>query len=218
MQVANSNPEQTISKQLTNWPNLLTFARFIMSIMVFALIFASDKYPEYCNWYLAALCFFIVAALTDMLDGYIARKYKMETPFGRFADPLVDKILICGTFVFMLTYLDGDPYMKASGDGYANLTGWMVIVIIAREFIISAIRGYAESRKIKFGVVGWGKRKMLLQSITISAILANHAFFPGDKYYRYGLTFLIWLTVAVTLFSGIIYLNRARVLLKGEQN
>ncbi len=213
-----SSHDQTISQQMTNLPNLLTYLRFVMSMVVFALIFAADKYPQYYGWYLAALCVFLVAALTDVLDGYIARKYKMETPFGRFADPLVDKILICGTFVFMLTYLPGDPYMKASGGGYANLTGWMVIVIIAREFVISAIRSYAESRKIKFAAVGWGKRKMLLQSITISAILANHAFFPGSEIYRYALTPLIWLTVAVTLFSGIIYLNRARVLLKGEQN
>ena len=215
-----ADPDRINSKQLTNLPNLLTIARFVMSILVFALIFASDKYPgRYCNWYLAALCVFVVAAVTDWLDGYIARKYKMETAFGRFADPFVDKILICGTFIFLLLYLPGDPYMKNGAENaYANLTGWMVVVIVGREFAISAIRTYFESRNIKFAAAGWGKRKMLLQSVTIPAILANHAFFPNSVPYRGVLTGLIWLTVAVTLVSGGIYLHRAWVLIKGEQN
>ena len=188
-----------------------------MCIVLFVLIFESHKYPEQQGWFIAALSVFIVAGLTDLADGYIARKCGMETTFGRFADPLVDKVLICGTYIFLVQYLPGDPYMKANGF-YANLTSWMVILILAREFLISALRGYAESRKVKFGASGWGKRKMFLQSLTAGMILLNHAFFPKDVHFRYILTVLIWLTVVVTFVSGIIYIYRAKVLLGGEKN
>ena len=200
-------------------PNLLTISRFILSIILFLLIFASYKYRSedgpHHGWVTAALFTFIVAGFTDLLDGYLARRYGLETNFGRFVDPLVDKILICGAFIFLVIYLPGNPYMRADVR-YANLTGWMVVLVVAREFIVSALRGYAESRKIKFGAIRWGKRKMFIQSLTIAAILAHHAFFYSTREFRIGVIVLIWLSVVVTLLSGLMYLYRARKLLKGE--
>ncbi len=215
--MSESSGNRRQGSQILQLPNLLTIARFILCIVLFVLIFASQKYTGERGWFIAALSVFIVAGLTDLLDGHIARKYGMETTFGRFADPLVDKILICGTYIFLVQYLPGDPYMKESSL-YANLTGWMVILILGREFLISALRGYAESRKVKFGASGWGKRKMFLQSLTAGVILLNHAFFPKDVFFRYLLTALIWLTVVITFLSGIIYIYRAKALLGGEKN
>ncbi len=205
---------------MSRLPNLLTISRFILSIILFLLIFASYKYGSgheqpHHGGVTAALFTFIVAGFTDLLDGYIARRYGLETSFGRFADPLVDKILICGTFIFLVNYLPGNPYMSADVR-YANLTGWMVVLVVTREFIVSALRGYAESRKIKFGAIQWGKRKMFIQSLTIAAILAHHAFFYHTREFRIGVTVLIWLSIVITLLSGLRYLFRARKLLKGE--
>jgi len=203
---------QRSGKTLLQIPNILTISRFVLSVVLFSLIFGSSKYEGQNGWFIAALCTFLIAGITDLLDGYIARRCGQETDFGRIADPFVDKILICGTFIFFVLYLDGDPYMK-SGD-YANITGWMVVLIVAREFLISALRGYAESKKIRFGAIGWGKRKMFLQSLTICAILAQHAFLVGAREFRIAVTILIWLTVAISLFSGLMYINRARKVFK----
>ncbi len=204
---------------MSKLPNLITISRFVLSIVLFSLIFASRKYGSeaepHHGWVAAAFFMFIVAGFTDLLDGYLARRYGLETSFGRFADPLVDKILICGAFIFFVIYLPGKPYMRADVE-YANLTGWMVVLVVAREFIVSALRGYAESRKIKFGAIWWGKRKMFIQSLTIAAILAHHAFFYSTREFRIGVIVLIWLSVVVTLLSGLMYLYRARKLLKGE--
>ena len=198
-----------------SWPNRVTITRVLL-IVPFVLLLLYQNRPGYDGLarYLA-MAIFVAMALSDALDGYLARRYGLETSFGRFADPLVDKILICGALIFLVIYLPGKPYMRADVE-YANLTGWMVVLVVAREFIVSALRGYAESRKIKFGAIWWGKRKMFIQSLTIAAILAHHAFFYNTKEFRIGVIVLIWLSVVVTLLSGLMYLYRARKLLKGE--
>src|ERR1700704_2480113 len=113
-----------------NLPNQLTAARFVLAIILFALI-------EYNLW-VACVAVFALAALTDWLDGYLARKQGLTSTLGRNLDPLVDKVLICGAFIFLL------PVENAGVDA------WMVTVVVSRELIITSLRSFMENRGATF--------------------------------------------------------------------
>src|SRR5205809_5356491 len=111
-----------------NLPNQLTASRFVLALVLFVLI-------AYESW-LWCLAVFAAAAVTDWLDGYLARKQGLTSPLGRNLDPLVDKVLICGAYIFLLP-------LPASRTG---LTAWMVTVVVARELIITGLRSFLENR------------------------------------------------------------------------
>jgi len=139
---------------------------------------------------------FALAGITDLLDGYFARRHSTVTTFGRVADPFVDKILICGAFILFV----GDPQL--------GVEKWMVIVIIAREFMVSGLRNFVESKGIPFGATFLGKSKMAVQFATIcililfSAHLATSDWADSLLWIVHG---AVWLTVVVTVFSGLFY-------------
>src|SRR5262245_37166635 len=126
-------------------PNQLTLARFPMAALLFVLI-AFRQWP----WCLAV---FLLAAFTDWLDGWIARRWKMTSALGRSLDPLADKVLTCGAFTFLIP--------EGNADGW--MTPWMVTVVVCRELIIATLRGYLESLGAKFGADWFGKVKTVLQ-------------------------------------------------------
>ena len=139
-----------------NLPNKITTARLAIACVFFASLswyqFLQGRgggadAPLGPVWLLdLAFVLFVVAAVTDWIDGYLARKLDKVTSFGRLADPLVDKILICGAFVYFL------------GLGPAtHVRAWMVVVILGREFLVTGIRSMAESRGVAFGALYWGK-------------------------------------------------------------
>lgn len=154
---------------------------------------------------------FIVAALTDALDGHLARRWNSITVFGRIMDPFADKVLVVGAFIclcgpkFQVTYPDGT---------HEQLTGvapWMAVTVLARELLVTSIRGWFESRGIDFSASFSGKLKMVVQSATIPTILillamTNAAPGPGVRMLIDG---LVWLMVAVTLSSAIPYITRS---------
>jgi CDP-diacylglycerol--glycerol-3-phosphate 3-phosphatidyltransferase len=186
-----------------NLPNRLTVLRLILACIYFALLtFAENKgifNPALLD---IALGLFIVAIITDILDGYLARKYNLVTNFGRIADPFVDKVLICGTFVFFVEWSQLREFMPA----------WMLVIILGREFLISAIRAFAESKNIAFGSSSWGQHKMTIQSITIIAALAYLRFFLTHQTFWVVVTLkvLFWLTLATTIISGMTYIFYSR--------
>src|SRR5262245_9500798 len=137
--------------QLYNIPNLLTFSRLVMSAVLFVFI-------AYENW-LACLIVFALAAITDWLDGYFARLLNQGTAFGRNFDPLVDKVLVCGAFIFLMPL--GDR---------TRVEPWMVTVVVARELLVTGLRGFMETSGVKFGADWFGKIKMGLQSAALIAI------------------------------------------------
>src|SRR6516164_3142135 len=124
-------------------PNGLTLARLVLAVVLFACIAAA--------WWLTGLVVFAAAAVTDWLDGHLARKHGSASAFGRNFDPLVDKVLICGAFIFLLP-VDG-----------AGLAPWMVTVVVARELIITGLRSFFEAQAASFGADWLGKLKMGLQ-------------------------------------------------------
>ncbi len=172
-----------------NLPNRLTMMRFLLAILFFVVL-SYRLYPP-------ALGAFLLAWLTDWLDGYLARKKGLLTDFGRIADPFVDKIIVCGGFIILIHHTNG------------ILPPWMVVTIVAREFLVNSIRSFSESRGIEFGATIWGKAKMFVQSLTISLILLFFAYLQPFVAIKHGIVVMLWLTVVITLVSGFIYMVKA---------
>ncbi len=200
------------SKNLLNLPNQITVARLGLSIIFFVLLGQYEhRHPQ--TWMLdAAWILFAVAAGTDFLDGYIARKFKLVTPLGRILDPLVDKVLVCGAFILFV----GPAFVDESGHNVTCVAPWMVVVIVGRELLVTGLRGFNESRGISFGASIHGKIKMWIQSIsapTILCIIARETQgWSGDLPGTLKLV-LAWATVGATALSAVQYLAQSRYIL-----
>ncbi|MDR2157027.1 MAG: CDP-diacylglycerol--glycerol-3-phosphate 3-phosphatidyltransferase [Clostridiales Family XIII bacterium] len=169
-----------------NLPNTLTLVRIAL-IPVFVVLLLSG-YAK------AAAAVFIVASLTDALDGYIARKKNLITNFGKLMDPLADKLLVVSALV-CLTELN-------------EIAGWMLIVILAREFMITGLRSVAAGEGIVIAAGVTGKLKTIFQMVAVIALLlGNWPFayvgFPFDRV-------MLWLAVILTVYSGVEYMIRNR--------
>src|SRR5438105_3442958 len=176
-----------------NLPNQLTAARLLLALVLFALIAGQ-------SW-LWCLFVFVTAAVTDWLDGYLARKQGLTSTLGRNLDPLVDKVLICGAYIFLLPY--GWP------DGW--LLPWMVTVIVARELIITSLRSFMENRGAVFGADWLGKLKMGLQCAALFGIftylyLHERGASEGvDQFFAMVRDSLIYAMLVATALSGVQY-------------
>ncbi len=173
-----------------NIPNRITFSRLFLAIVFF--VFLTYRHFN------VAFVIFLVAAFTDWLDGYLARKWELSTDLGRLVDPFVDKVIICGTFII---------FVQLANEVIAP---WMVITIVAREFLVSSIRGFSESKGVKFASNIWGKTKMFIQSWTICAMLLYYAHFENISWAEYMVSAFLWITVIVTIGSGITYIYSAK--------
>jgi CDP-diacylglycerol--glycerol-3-phosphate 3-phosphatidyltransferase len=175
-----------------NIPNQLTTARLALAFVLFGLI-------EFNHWKWS-LAVFVIAAITDWLDGYLARRLNLGSTLGRNLDPLVDKVLICGAFIFLLP-------IDESG-----LKPWMAVVVVARELIITSLRSYLESMGAVFGADGLGKIKMVLQCAALVAVLVQLEW--PDPTLKYVRDFFVYAMLAATALSGLQYLYRAFALLR----
>lgn len=185
-------------------PNVLTFSRFFLALVLFVLI-------SYSQW-IGCIIVFTLAAITDWLDGYIARKQGVSSTLGRNLDPLVDKVLVCGAYVFLM------PFGHAQG----WMTAWMVTLVVGREMVITGIRSFLENQGAKFGADWLGKVKMVLQCIALFAIFivmeAGQPIASDLQWMEWGRDVLIYAMLAATLLSGLQYLWRAAVLFRGEED
>ena len=183
-----------------NIPNLITTSRLLLAVALFWLI-------DYDGYWRTAAVVFLMAAGTDFLDGYIARKYGLVTTLGRIMDPFADKIIICGAFVFLL----GKP---ASG-----VTAWMVIIIIGREMFVTSLRGFLEQHGMDFSATMSGKLKMVLQcaAVTASLLSLSPEFRESVAWVDGVRDVLLWSAIAITVYSGGIYLYRASLMI-GQQS
>ena len=196
-----------------NLPNQITIARLGLAIIFFVLLSQYDQQAP-ALWMLdLAGALFIIAAATDLLDGYIARKLGQVTALGRVLDPLVDKVLVCGAFILFI----GPGFVDADGHNVTEVRAWMVVVIVGRELLVTGLRGFNESIGQSFGASLHGKLKMWMQSIAAPAIILIIA---HEKTWSMGSTAgtvkatLAWLTVIVTALSMIQYLIRSRHILE----
>ena len=174
-----------------NLPNKLTVLRVIM-VPFFVFFMLTDVGGPANKW--IALILFCVASLTDMLDGKIARKYNLVTNFGKFMDPLADKLLVCSAMICMIEM--------------GKLPAWIVIVIIAREFIISGFRLVASDNGIVIAASYWGKFKTVFQMAMIIVLIAD---FGGI--FDIIAQVLIWIALALTVISLIDYIVKNKEIL-----
>lgn len=220
-----------------NWkiPNQLTVGRMILAGGFFVLVGLYEPGAPGRNWWLlnAAFVVYIIAGITDVLDGYLARKLHLTSAFGRIADPFVDKVLVVGAFVM----LAGSNYAFPAGSGagaeasvpegslpgwttggmVSAVQAWMVVVILAREFIVSAVRGYSESQGVKFPAIPAGKIKMFVQSVAICTVLYQLANVRDAAWAVRLKVTMVWLAVAVTVFSAAAYVGKIRRLLRPDE-
>jgi len=180
-----------------NLPNKLTILRVIL-IPFFVFFLLTDFVPYH---YLIALVIFIVASLTDMADGKIARKYNLVTNFGKFMDPLADKLLVCSAMICLIPL--------------GQLAAWVVVIIIAREFIISGFRLIASDNGIVIAASYWGKFKTTFQMLMIIVLILELQF-PNAVFHWLGII-LTWVALALTVISLIDYIVKNKDVLKEQK-
>ena len=201
-------------------PNQLTVLRLILAA-VFFLVLGMYRYPLGPRGaILAATAVFIVAAITDWLDGYLARRWNAESTFGRIMDPFCDKVLVIGAFI----YLSGPRFVNPDagpdvsvfnilpGNMASGVYPWMVAIILARELLVTGIRGELEETGVKFGANMFGKLKMIFQSGAVPIILLNVSYDPeleGHHWAAVTRDVIVSATVIVTVLSGIPYVTSA---------
>jgi CDP-diacylglycerol--glycerol-3-phosphate 3-phosphatidyltransferase len=191
--MATANPENVV----LNIPNQLTAARLALSIAVFVLIPLQLYFP--------ALVVFALAAGTDWIDGWWARTYKQVTKLGRVFDPFVDKILICGTFIFLAAENDRD---KDSG-----IYAWMAVVVMGREMLVTVLRTMVEQSGGDFSAKMAGKLKMVFQCLAVGASLVMLMYLKSgsrvsaeeNSWLFWTLHISAWLAVLSTIYSGLEY-------------
>lgn len=206
-------------------PNQLTVARLVLAGVFFFVVnmyrYHGPDGPHQTGVLLAAFILFIVAALTDTFDGYLARKWKAVSLFGRIMDPVCDKILIIGAFVYLAGPRFVIPELPAhralpldiSLNMITGVYPWMVVVILLRELLVTSIRAALESKGIDFSARSAGKWKMILQSVavpTIIAIVWLDPQAPGHAWMAWVRDIVVYATVIVTIVSGIPYITGAR--------
>ena len=178
-----------------NLPNKLTILRVIMIPFFVAALLYDGGANQNMRYVAAAL--FIIASLTDMLDGKIARKYNLVTNFGKFMDPLADKLLVCSALICMIELRE--------------LPAWMVIIIISREFIISGFRLVASDNGVVIAASYWGKFKTTFQMIGVVLLIFN---IPALSTLT---TINVWIALALTVISLVDYIvKNAGVLTEGK--
>lgn len=179
-----------------NLPNKLTMFRMILiPFFVFFMLFPfMGKAGDYI-----ALIIFIGASLTDMLDGKIARKYNLITNFGKFMDPLADKLLVCSAMVCLVEL--------------GRLPAWIVIIIIGREFIISGFRQIAADNRIVIAANMWGKVKTVSQMLMIILLIINLPFAA----YQIFAVIVTYIALVLTVVSLIEYLTKNKAVLKEQK-
>ncbi len=198
-----SSPSST-ANTILNVPNVLTALRLGLSVGVFVLIPLGQ--------YLAATIVFALAAGTDWIDGWWARKYSQVTKLGRIIDPFVDKILICGTFIYLAA-------IEKSG-----ILPWMAVVVMGREMLVTVIRSFIEEQGGDFSAKLAGKLKMVLQCVAAIASLvalrhyqqAESAAAALPDWLYWTLHVSVWLAVLLTIYSGLEYVFAAARIL-GKQ-
>ncbi len=216
-------------------PNAITLLRLVLAAGFFAAL-SVYRYPDtHVLWGNLAIGMFILAVTTDALDGYLARKWNVQSVFGRIMDPFCDKILIIGAFImlagpaFVLEQEVWAPGADLATDSRVTMVSgvqpWMAIVVLARELLVTGIRGEVEATGESFASNWWGKAKMILQSVTIPLVLLiviNFDMTPdahttpgkplplGNALAIITRDVLVWVTVIVTVLSGWPYIRSAR--------
>lgn len=193
------------------WPNRITALRFVGALALFWILAQDESRtavgrtvdPVWIRW---SFWTFLLVAVSDILDGWLARRGNHVTAFGRIADPFVDKVLVLGTMVFLAVLPWSEPWFPA----------WIVVVILAREFLVTALRGYVESMGGEVSADWFGKVKMFAQCVAISIVIGMKAFDLATPFWMTTARVFVWLTLITAVGSCISYLIKTRRFLLEE--
>lgn len=178
--------------RVLNVPNVLTAARLVLAIVVFVLLELPD--PNF----LAAFVIFVLAAATDWVDGYWARRFGQVTQVGRVFDPFVDKIIICGAFILL------------AAESRSGIAPWMAVLVVARELLVTGLRSFIEQSGGDFSAKMSGKLKMVFQCVAAGGAMLALVEPRPDWLQWYGwldvaLVISIWTALVLTVYSGVVY-------------
>lgn len=179
-----------------NLPNKLTLLRVIM-IPFFVFFMLAPYFEGYGNY--IAVAIFIVASFTDFLDGYLARRDNLVTNFGKFMDPLADKLLVCAALICLVQT--------------GQLASWIVIIIISREFIISGFRLIASDNGVVIAASYWGKFKTVFQMIMVILLIVN----IQNSIYQMVATVVTYIALFLTVVSLVDYVVKNKDVLKDQK-
>jgi len=200
--MSEAKPAKPLRATVLNIPNQLTVLRLVLAVVLFCTMAF--------NLYITSMVLFLAAAATDWLDGYLARRWGLVTTLGRILDPFADKVVVCGTFIFLVA----DPKMREVEWG---LRAWMVVVIVGRELLVTALRSFIEERGGDFSAKLSGKLKMVLQCVAAPACLFYLSYEPmaDTPAWSYALLVVsVWGAVLLTILSGLGYVATAVKLLR----
>ena len=190
-----------------HWPNRITAIRFVGALVLFAMfaVYGEQDPATIRGTWCIGFWLFTITASTDFLDGYLARQGNVVTAFGRIADPFVDKVLVLGTMIFLAVMPWSQEWFPA----------WIVVVVLAREFLVTGIRGYVESLGKEFPADWFGKIKMVVQCFAIGFCFGRVAF-PWEalgiqlEWLSWCTHVLVWATLLTSVGSGATYVLKAR--------
>jgi CDP-diacylglycerol---glycerol-3-phosphate 3-phosphatidyltransferase len=182
-------------------PNILTFGRLVLTVLFLVTLLHSPYALNRTLTLDTALAIFVVAGLTDIVDGPIARKLNVASKFGRMLDPLVDKVLVCGAFVCFA--IIGEPLLFDLSETALHIIRWSVAaVLIIREGYVTILRHAAEAKGIDFRAVASGKIKMLIQSFAVGTVLVKTTHLPTATWAHWFTTITFAIMLVVTIISG----------------
>jgi CDP-diacylglycerol--glycerol-3-phosphate 3-phosphatidyltransferase len=185
-----------------NLPNIITVSRLFLAFILFTMISA---WPGSLG--LAAAILFLLASATDAADGYIARRYNLVSAFGRIVDPFADKIIVCGTFIFLV-----------ERSAQSGVTALMAAVVVGREMFVTGLRSFLEQQGKDFSATWSGKFKMILQCFALTlSLLTFDSQFQTAEWIRYR-DISLWAAVVLTFYSGAVYALRGMRLLRGPSS
>jgi len=192
------------------WPNRITAMRFVGALALFAVLAIWGEAMQstydpgpHATWLQVAFWLFLAVSLSDILDGWLARRGNVVTAFGRIADPFVDKVLVLGVMIFLAVL----PWSRAM------FPAWIVVVILAREFLVTGIRGYVESVGGEFPADWFGKVKMFLQCLAIGIALGLAAFQIDpqlERLFERAGFWCVWATLVASVGSGLSYVLKTK--------
>lgn len=183
-------------------PNALTVGRLFLSAIFLWMVLYSPRAEHPTRLLDGAFVMFLVAAITDVIDGHVARRFNVTSKFGRIVDPLADKVLVCGAFICFAWI--GEPRLFGLPADTLRIIHWSVAgILILREAYVTIIRQWAESRGLNFAATRSGKIKMLLQSFAIGTVLVKMAHVPTAAWADWFTSVVFSLMVGTTVFSGI---------------
>jgi CDP-diacylglycerol--glycerol-3-phosphate 3-phosphatidyltransferase len=192
-------------KQILNQvPNVLTCGRFVLTVVFLLMVLWSPRLAPAKQWFFLDIAFvlFVIAGLTDLIDGLVARRLGVTSKFGRMVDPLADKVLVCGAFI-CFAIIDQPTLFNFSRTVLAFIQWGFAAVIVLREVYVTVLRHIAEARGVNFAATMFGKVKMCIQTFAIGTVMVKMAHVHDAPWGWWFTTVTYFITALVTVVSGL---------------